>query len=355
MTLPLLYKLTKTSAIQTYLVTTTDNIITVTQGQVDGLKQSYPTTCIAKNLGRSNATTATQQAQLEAKSKWASKIKAGYSEDPSGTLTTQLPMKVKKYQDQLKNIKFPCRVMTKFNGINSIHRSTSIFKRGGEQFPDIPHLDSDRAEIMSILNTTTLGGELYIHGQHLQDIQSAVTKSKELSKQLVLHVFALPDSGKTFGEVCDTLNKCPSTTYVKPCRSIIANNHEEIKAFYNKALSLNYEGIVIYNESGTYQYNVRSSNVFKFKPVQDGEYKILNYVVDKSGHPTLICETTTSTFKVKPKGTSDERKQIIIDFSAKYHNQFYKVEYEMLSKSGTPLKPVGIGLRQCTITGKPLI
>ncbi len=102
MILPTLYKTTKTGKIQQYDVQTTGDQITVTQGQVEGLKQSYPTTCTPKNVGKSNETTPAEQADLEAQSKWEKKIKSGYTQDPSGVITVRLPMKVKSYYGQEK-------------------------------------------------------------------------------------------------------------------------------------------------------------------------------------------------------------------------------------------------------------
>ena len=56
MTLPTIYKQTKTGAIQQYSVTILNDMITVTQGQVGGAMQSYDTITLPKNIGKSNQT-----------------------------------------------------------------------------------------------------------------------------------------------------------------------------------------------------------------------------------------------------------------------------------------------------------
>ena len=48
-----------------------------------------------------------------------------------------------------------------------------------------------------------------------------------------------------------------------------------------------FEGSVIYNMDATYQFNVRSSSVLKYKGTLDLEVKLLSYNVDKNGHPVF--------------------------------------------------------------------
>lgn len=359
--LPILYKKTKTGTIQQYKVWIKESTIYVEQGQVDGKKQIYTTLITTgKNIGKANETTPAQQAQMEALAKHEKKIKAGYTTDSSGELTVKLPMKVKAYYGNEKNIIFPCKAMPKLNGVNGEYRlengKLNLYSRGGDLYPTIPHLEQELRDIMSLLDTTSLNGELYIHGEHLQDITSAVKKPKELSKKLTFHVFALPTSEKTFEEVCDLFNKTEiQFKNVHLVKSSPINSHQEIEDLHTKTVAANYEGLVVYNHSGKYQYNTRSSNVFKVKKALDAEYQIADYETDKNGHPVFHCLTTEGKlFKVKPKGTNSERKKMIVDFENTYLNKWYKIEYETLSKDNIPLKPVGIALRNCDPNGNPL-
>lgn len=117
---------------------------------------------------------------------------------------------------------------------------------------------------------------------------------------------------------------------------------------------MGYEGVVIYNPNGMYQYNTRSSDVFKYKKAQDAEFLITNYSIDKSGHPVLECTTPEGRpFNVKPKGTSAERLAILSNIND-YIGQWYTVEFETYSKDLIPLKPWGVGLRKCSPSGAPL-
>lgn len=72
-TFPTLYAKAKTGKIKQWVVSVVDSTITVTHGQVGG-KQQTQTTVITegKNIGKSNETTPSEQAYLEAKAKWTS-------------------------------------------------------------------------------------------------------------------------------------------------------------------------------------------------------------------------------------------------------------------------------------------
>ena len=358
--LPILYKKTKTGAIQTYQVTTNNEVITVTQGQLGGKKQSYTTVCEGKNIGKSNETSPSEQALLEAASKHTKKLKSGYVIDTSGELQVKLPQKVHPYLGNEHKISYPAYSTPKLNGVNGTYwlqddGSLLLTSRGGDPYSAIPHLEPSIHKLMKQLDTTCLNGELYIHGEHLQDITSAVKKPKPLSAQLVFGVFEAPFIAPIYSERREILKAISNPPHVIILTGIEVETAVDIDNHFDSCIEAGYEGTVIYNADAPYEFNTRSSYVFKYKKPQDGEYKILSYNVDKNDHPVFICETKLgATFKVKPKGTSEKRKEIITQFDTLYKNQFYKIEYETLSKDDIPLKPVGICLRKCDSEGNPL-
>ena len=358
---PIIYKRTKTGAIQTYQVVAEGPVITVTQGQLNGKLQSYKTYCEGKNIGKSNETTPTEQAELEAAAKLASKLKEGYTYDESGEISVNLPMKVKTYQEQRRNVIFPCTSTFKYNGVNGEYRLEDdqlvLYSRGGEIYPPIPHLEPSVRAAMDILGTTSLNGELYIHGVHLQDIQSAVKKPNELTPQLTFVIFALPLFEGTFNKAIYKLQRFHVTHplhHLSVAAAVPCYNHDEIDSHLRLALSKGYEGTVIYNLDGRYRYNERSSDVFKYKLAQDAEFEVIDYSIDKSGHPVFQCRTTDgNTFSVKPTGTDAERRNYLANIDS-YIGAWLTVEFETYSKSGIPLKPVGIRFRQCSPQGDPI-
>ena len=351
MNLPRLYKPTKTGGIQICDISVSGAVVSTTFGQLDGKLQTSTDTCSPKNTGRSNERTAEQQAILEAQSKFAKKVKSGYSQELTSTPTVQLPQKVKTYQDNKHLVSHPCYATPKYNGLNGTYwllpdKTLKLTSRGGDELPPIPHLEPTILKMMEHFKTTCINGELYISGESLQNITSAVKKPKELSKSLEFIPFELPLVSAPYKDKVALLIKYIPIVYI--------TREEMLEEFYAATVEAGYEGIVIYNTDSIYQFNQRSSTVLKYKPVADAEYKILSYTADRNGHPVFTCETHDGKqFKVKPKGTDGERKQIITNFDSQYKNNYYKIEYEMLSDSGIPLKPVGTGLRACDQSGEP--
>lgn len=360
-----LYKSTKQGKVQQWSIEVSGDTFTCTYGQLGGKLQSQPTKCTSRNIGRSNETSPEQQAQLEADALIAKKIKSGYSYDKSAPVTVALPMKVKSYQDQLNNVKFPCISTPKLNGVNAIFKRVdgviTIYSRGGEVYPAIHHLEPHIHEVMSALNSEELNGELYIHGEHLQDIQSAVKKPKELSKRLIFGLFDMADSKETY-EVRNkqmhhlylTMSKVdyPVLEYVHFLTGTVCNSHEDIEAHYNSCMAQGFEGTVVKNLDGLYKHNVRSSEQFKYKKVLSKEFLITSFELDKNGLPVFIMQCEAGNFKAKPKGTKDYWSSVN---PADFVNKWATIEYETYSKAGIPLKGVFTCLRDCDINGNPTV
>ena len=106
--------------------------------------------------------------------------------------------------------------------------------------------------------------------------------------------------------------------------SIVFFTHEEVNS-------------LVFSESSEELQNYSNMGLQLFERSYEGSWSI------KEG----------KLFKVKPKGTDAERKAIIANFESQYLNNWYKIEYEVFSKDGIPLKPVGIGLRDCDSNGQP--
>lgn len=362
MQLDTLYKQGKTGAIQVCNISAIDDTVIVEFGQLNGKMQSKSTVCTAKNVGRANATTPEQQAILEAQAKHVDKVKSGYSTDISAPVTVQLPQKVKPYLDNKHLVKFPAFTTPKLNGVNGTYwlneGQLSLTSRGGESYPLIPHLEEQIKQAMDFFQTNCLNGELYIHGEHLQDIQSAVKKPNKLSPKLQFHIFELPTINQSYSAkstLFGKLNANLSLSHVIGITPISIESHEEAANWYNMHMLAGFEGSVIYNSDAMYEFNVRSSSVLKYKGTLDLEVKLLSYNVDKNGHPVFNAIYNGKEFKVKPKGTDKERKDILSNFESQYKDKWYNISYECFSKDGTPLKPIGLGLRDCNSLGEPLI
>jgi len=351
---PPLYKKSAASGkVNCWKVSVQGDTITVEQGQVGGATQTYPTTCEGKNLGRSNETSPSEQAILEAQSKWNKQVKKGYVQDSSGGGDILLPMKVSTYQGNEQKVVFPCILSPKLNGVNAEARlledgSIVLLSRGGEEYLLPPHWEGELREAFSALNTTSLNGEVYKHGEWLQDITGAMKKPNKLTEELEFHIFDLPCSSENYDYRSTGLGilfGMFSFTYLKEVDWFVAENHKHIENFHKTCVEDGYEGIIIRNLEGLYRYNTRSNDVFKYKVALSEEFKITSYFEDKLGHAVFWCESKGGIFKAKPKGTDAHRKAIRAE-ADEWIGKYMTVEFESYSKGGKPTKPVGIGLRK---------
>ena len=348
-----LYKKSKTGATQQWSVFVEDDNVVVEWGQLDGNLQTETYQTFPKNVGRSNATTAEEQAELEAVAKWQKQIKKGYSENINNTEVKKLPAKVNDWKKLKKLPKFPLEASIKYNGVNCliirdpITRTLEFVSRGGEQYPVMFHMVKDIHTYMDSINVNELNVELYKHGEHLQDIQSAVKKYNELTPHIIAMVFELPNLGDMdYAERMSWMLKAQTGEFVKTSFMSNLRDHEQLEGFFKYAIGKGYEGIVIKTTTNIYEYGVRASDAWKLKPVEDDEFLINWYKLDKKGHVVFECFTKdqSRTFNVKCKGTDEDRKKVVTE-ADKWVGQWLKVEYETLSKDNVPLKPVGICLR----------
>jgi ATP-dependent DNA ligase len=255
----------------------------------------------------------------------------------------------------------------KLNGVNGEYRiddDITLLSRGGEIYPEIPHIAPDIAEICRQTGETSFNGELYIHGMYLQDITSAVKKQKISSKQLEFHIFDLPRNKEEYDKRLEILGSIETTENVFIVEVLVAYNHEDIENFHQKCVNNGYEGIVVRNSIGLYEYNTKSLNVFKYKIPKEKEFKIINYKIDAYGHPVFEClcreqinlennKNQQRTFWVTPKGTHEQKLEMIEEINS-YLNSWYTVEFETYSKDMVPQKPIGIRKRKCDENGEAL-
>jgi ATP-dependent DNA ligase len=195
MKLATLYKTNKNGKTQVFNITVDGRTYTVSYGLQDGKMQTKSTTCEAKNVGRSNATSPEEQAIIEAKAVWTKKQKANYSTSMEAPVIVKLPMKVNDYHKHKSKVIFPCYTSAKLNGVNAEYRLVGgeliLLSRGGENYPVPAHQKDEILALMEHLKTTSINGEMYIHGEHLQNIMAATTKHNELTPRLVFWIFEL--------------------------------------------------------------------------------------------------------------------------------------------------------------------
>ncbi len=357
-----LYKRTKTGAIQEWKIEVFDEDtprILVTQGQFDGKKQEYPE-FINEGKQKRNAL---EQAKFQATSQWTSKLDNGYKapsefgwvydaglsrEDLLRFLTAKLPLDNtdangnKKPQLASKDPKkaiYDAYLQPKLNGVRSFFfaklEPVDLYTEGlfgtdpaqeGQTLALAVHAVSREGKsydfatkkirqalipFFELNPDVILDGELYIHGDALQDISGMVRKEEyvpERHDRLQFHIydvgidmiqehrynFIQTEVAPHVGELIHLVD-----FHIVTCE-------EEVIALHKQFTEQGYEGAILRNYKGAYQYGKRNNDLIKIKEFQDAEYKIIGFNFGKRGIQDLkfVLEVEPGKeFEAVPIGT----------------------------------------------------
>lgn len=336
-----------------------------THGVAGGKMQEVSTICRGKNIGRSNATTDLEQAELEAISLWNKKRdRSGYSIDiPSDK--PLMPMLAQSYDKHGHKINYPAFVQPKLDGIRCfIHvdgDNVTLKSRTGKEFKSLGHIAAAVRELTSewsSVGSFTLDGELYNHAfkDDFQSLVSAIKrdKPKENTHLIQFHCYDYVSEARDFNDRFQELfhlDQC-SCDVVHVVETVSVGTFEDVVAQNSWFIERGYEGTMIRNAKGGYQPNRRTPDLQKYKSFKDQEFEIVNAVQNKGKmykQCTFICKTGDGTeFGVKPRGTEAQREQYWHDFQTGIlTGKMLTVKFFDWTTSENPVPrfPVGVCIR----------
>lgn len=373
-----LYKKTTTGAIQEWLVSV-DIIAGVptiinNYGQVGGkIQESQEQILEGKNIGKANETSALQQAELQAQSRWEKQKKKGYVEtieDAQNGVVDDLieggifPILAHKFSEQENKIKYPALAQPKLDG----HRCTSqyddgevtMWSRTRKPIVTIPHI------VQTLENcglVDRFDGELYNHDyrENFEKLTSLITpdEPKEGHEVIQYHVYDLALPNLTNYErylILKNWRKVFENSPVHIVETRIVNNKEELMQTYEDFMEQGYEGAIVRNMDGKYVYK-RSYNLQKIKIFDDDEFRIVDIKVgtkgSMAGKAVFTCERIREdqllsegvTFDCKLKGNMDKLKEYADDPSLVI-GKIVTVQYQGYTKKNMkPRFPVALRFR----------
>lgn len=368
LTFPTLFKKTSTGAIQEWTISVKDTaegfgeIVTV-HGQTDGkLQTTSDTVREGKSLGKSNETTPLEQAEAEAKGKWESKLKSGYTksiEDAAAGITDALitggviPMLAKKYSEDHKKIKYPALVQRKLDGIRCVavldKGVCTLWSRTRKPITGIPHIARE-IERLYPGQTRKLDGEAYNHAykHNFEQILSFVRQEdpKDGHEVVEYHVYDTIN-GETNVERDGWLKAFLPTdsATIKAVETFTVQNEDELMELYEQFLVEGYEGAMIRNMHGLY-VNKRSADLQKVKPCDDAEFEVVGIAEGRGklqGHVGAFnCVMEDGKpFEAKMRGSTAKLKEYYDDHGL-WKGKYLTVKYNGFTAKGIPRFPVGV-------------
>ena len=235
-----------------------------------------------------------------------------------------------------------------------------IFRsRQNKVFTSISHIaDSWSAHDRQRWLGFSFDGELYNHDMKgdFQTLVSAIKRDSPSSKTHLIqyHIYDVC-SDRDFKDrvsFLQELTKFYINNFIKVVNTYIVNDHHDFLEKYKIFIEDGYEGAMLRNASGKYQFNRRSPDLQKHKEFIDEEFEIVGAYENKgkmAGQCTFECVTDKgATFGVKPRGTEQQRKQMWEDFQAgKLTGKMMTVRFFEWTNSDPPVPrfPVGIAIR----------
>jgi DNA ligase-1 len=339
-----LYKLDSKNKVRVWLAEAVGDKIVVTHGLDDGQLIVDTTTATPKNVGRSNATSAEQQAILEVEALYTKKIERdGYKEDLNTPDLFVAPMLARDFLKVPRQVpdNIDLYLSPKLDGVRCTWNPVTkqlVSRKGLEYAIPIVQAALKDCEL-------SLDGELYLHGYPLNEIVAATKKPNDLTPMLEYHVFdVISDDQYDLRILAAEMEiKRLGSPYVQLVRSVVRKK-SEIRETHDLYVAQGYEGVMIRNPTIGYEIGVRSASLFKMKDFKDAEFPITDVFADKDGGAVLQCHAHGTEFKVRCRGTDAYRTQQLKD---KDHliGKWVTVRYQTMTPFGAPQFPVGVAVR----------
>lgn len=370
-----LYAVDKKGGWKVWSIWAAGDTVTISHGKYSGKLQLKSFIAKPKNVGRANATTAEQQAILMMESRIRKQLDKGYrftiEEAEQADKENRLPMLASDFTKVGHSIQFPCYASPKLDGVRCTAKIVDdvlvLTSRGGKQYPVPDHLAGHIRQVIRRSKKDVLDGELYIHGVSLQNIISAVKKSNELTPLLEFWIFDIP-SDKPFylrdaclEEVHRTIQDLRFGAEKFPIKVVLnewVESKEHARSFMNYWLERGFEGMMLRNVRGMYEWNHRSRDLQKWKDFKDAEFLVIGYESDELGeavyhlkHRHVIKGKTREYFKAKPRGNHEYRS---VDNVRTFIGNWVTVRFQQYTDAGVPQFGVIVAVRECTEDGVPL-
>lgn len=316
-----------------------------------------------KNVGRSNETTAEQQAELEIQSRAKKQLDKGYvrtQEEAAAPSTNTLGLEKPMLATPMDKVKVDdidwdnAYVQPKLDGHRALYKDGVLYSRAGKAQP-LPHImEAIKAVGADHLH---LDGELYLHGKTLQEISSLVKRDQPETKDLVYHVYDVLDTSKPwadrFTEVEEILANAEHPS-IKVVPSYPLSIVDEVTAYHEHFLDEGYEGTMLRHGTAGYHDGKRSKALLKVKNFKDAEFVVVGV---QAGTPSVTPEKTYqvpvwlcdcgdgNTFEVTAQGNREEKDAQWAN-RADYIGKELTVKYHYFSKKGIPQIPIALRWRE---------
>ena len=347
-----LYKIDSKGKTRVLNVYTEGSDLVQTAGILEGNLVENRKTCKPKNIGKSNESTAEQQAISEMESKIAEKLKEDYFTTVEEAQNTKviLPMLAHSYEDHSKKIDWEKEYVysqPKLDGMRALGftgANAKLVSRTGTPIETMPHIIKI---LQSFPEGSVLDGELYAHGKTFQENMKLIKKYRGIeSEEVKYHVYDLVSEepfSKRIQQVSEYTSKFASVIGVSTTALV---SFKQMTKDHAHNISQGYEGTMIRWGSQPYKVNGRSENLLKYKDFKDMTLKVIDVIPSEQrpewGQP--VFELNGKRFSSGMRYSHDERKDWLLN-KQNYIGKTAELRFFEFTDDGLPRFPVCCGLR----------
>lgn len=347
----ILYKKDSKGKIRIWKIWNEDGVLCQESGLLEGKLVLHSKQCNPKNVGRSNETSPSEQANLELESEYKAKLTEGYFEtiEECKTEVVILPMLAKSYDDEKHKIDWTRDVFIqpKLDGMRCLahikaNGDVTLISRDGKIIGNMEHIMDD---LSTIKQDVILDGELYAHGLSFQDNMRLIKKYRpKETEQIKFHVYDLVSK--------DPFRLRKVRKYIVGLFSCVEvstydiSNEQSLKQWHEGNIGQGYEGSIIRWGNEGYKINGRSSYLLKYKDFQDIALPI-KFISQNDANPlhgTPHFELNGKSFKAGCKMSHDDRADLLKN-GGNYIGKMAEIRYFELTDDGIPRFPVMVGIR----------
>ena len=357
-TFPTIYKLDVKGKIRQWHMETDGARFRTVAGQVDGkLTTSEWTTTEAKNVGRSNATTAEQQAEAEVLAKYTKQRDAGYYDDIADIHTIKFvkPMLADKWENRKDKLVYPAYVQPKLDGIRCVATADGLYSRTGKEIIAAPHIARQLETVFAQYPDLVLDGELYNHDlkEDFNKIISLVRKTKptdadlaECEQSIQYHIYDCILTDNPEAPFLDRYSFLNTSIQFADALQLVPTEHcfteSEVDEAYGEHMAQGYEGGIVRTNN---QYeNKRSKHLLKRKDFEDEEFEIIRIEEGQgnwSGYAKRVIFRNDNGVEVGAglKGNQAYAKQVLAE-ADEYIGKQVTIQFFTRTPDGIPRFPI---------------
>jgi len=374
--LPTLYKHTNSGAIQLWEVFHGETkeghgVVRTSFGQKDGkLQNTADVLKEGKNIGKKIETSPSEQAALQAKQRWDKKIKSGYQESLEDVKIGKVdlpgikPMLAHEFDNCRKSVEYPCYVQPKLDGMRVVavvsEGKCQLYSRTQKAVNTLPHIVKHVEDLCRTNNTPDIifDGEAYCHTDedNFNELMSIIRRDEihPRHEEIEYHIYDLPSQFNTDFRGRHLTLKAFFAGQIGHKNLVLVETvdcpaERELKSLHDHYVSNGYEGIMVRNSEGKYEFK-RSKSLLKYKVFQDAEFKVIGVQEGKGklmgSAGAFICVTESGKeFNCKMEGELSNLKEYFVNFDNEYKGKWLTVKFFNMTVDGAPRFPVGIRFR----------